>query len=350
MIIVMQSGCTDQEIESVRRQVEARQGLKTHLSRGIERTVIGIIGRIYPELQSELEMLPGVADVIRVSKAYKLASREFHPDDTIVRVGDVMVGGKEPVVMAGPCSVESEQQVLATAHSVKASGAQILRGGAFKPRSSPYSFRGLGVQGLRLLAKARDETGLPVVTEVMTPEDVDVVASYSDILQVGARNVQNFMLLDAVAKISKPVLLKRGLATTYEEWLLSAEYIMAGGNHQVILCERGIRTFEQYTRNTLDLAAIPVIHKLSHLPVIADPSHGTGKWYLVQPMAMAAIASGAHGLIIEVHPNPDQALSDGAQSLTFENFRNLMEGVRAVHQAVKKVNPFPQAQSLVKTS
>jgi 3-deoxy-7-phosphoheptulonate synthase len=342
MIVVMQSGCTDQEVEAVRRQIEARQGLKTHLSRGVERTVIGVIGRIYPELQSELEMLPGVTEVIRVSKAYKLASREFHPDDTTFRVGNVVIG-RDLAIMAGPCSVESEEQVISTARAVKACGANILRGGAFKPRTSPYSFRGLGVQGLRLLAKAREETGLPIVTEVMTSEDVDVVASYSDIVQVGARNVQNFMLLDAVAKVSKPVLLKRGMATTYEEWLLAAEYVMAGGNHQVILCERGIRTFESYTRNTLDLAAVPVIRRLSHLPIIADPSHGTGKWYLVQPMAMAAIACGAQGLIIEVHPNPDQALSDGAQSLTFENFAKLMSGVRAVYDAVQKVSPVSRA-------
>ncbi|MSQ12136.1 MAG: 3-deoxy-7-phosphoheptulonate synthase [Dehalococcoidia bacterium] len=350
MIIVMRSGCTDQEIEGVRRQVEARAGLTTHLSRGVERTIIGVIGRIYPELQSELELLGGVTEVIRVSKPYKLASRDFHPDDTLIRVGNTTIGGKELTVMAGPCSVETEQQVLATAHAVKEAGAAILRGGAFKPRSSPYTFRGLGVQGLRLLAKAREETGLPIVTEVMTPEDVDVVASYADILQVGARNIQNFNLLDAVARISKPVLLKRGFATTYEELLLAAEYVMAGGNHQVILCERGIRTFEQFVRNTMDLAAIPVLKRLSHLPVIADPSHGTGKWYLVQPMAMASVAAGAHGLIIEVHPNPDQALSDGAQSLTFENFQKLMDNVRAVHAAIEQVNPAPKSQMPLKTS
>ncbi|MCS7207784.1 MAG: 3-deoxy-7-phosphoheptulonate synthase [Dehalococcoidia bacterium] len=344
MIVVMQRDATEEDIQRVVAVIESKRDFRAHISRGVERTVIGIIGQIYPELKDELETLPGVMEVLRVSKPYKLASREFHPDDTVVRVGDVVIGTDEVVVMAGPCSVESEQQLLETAVAVKAAGARILRGGAFKPRTSPYSFQGLGVQGLRLLAKAREETGLAIITEVMTAEDVELVATYADILQIGARNVQNFKLLHAVGKVDKPVLLKRGFATTYEEWLLAAEYILAGGNKQVILCERGIRTFETYTRNTLDLAAVPAIKRLSHLPIIVDPSHGTGKWHMVTPMSLAAVAAGAHGLLIEVHPNPDQALSDGAQSLTPENFRKLMEGVRAVASAVgKKVAPASEA-------
>ena len=261
-----------------------------------------------------------MVQVLRVSKPYKLAGREFRPGDTHITIRDVTIGGNEMVVMAGPCSVESEEQLLSTARMAKEAGARILRGGAFKPRSSPYSFRGMGVEGLKLLDAARAETGLPVVTEVMTAEDVEVVAEYADILQVGARNVQNFILLDEVGKTRKPALLKRGFATTYEEWLLSAEYIMAGGNSEVILCERGIRTFEEYTRNTLDLAAIPVIKRLSHLPIIADPSHGTGRWHLVPSMALAAGAAGCHGLMIEVHPNPDKALSDGPSVVDLREF------------------------------
>jgi 3-deoxy-7-phosphoheptulonate synthase len=340
MIVVMRRDATEEEIQRVIAFIESKRDLRAHVSRGVERTVIGVIGHVYPELQGELETLPGVEEVLRVTKPYKLASREFHPDDTLVRVGDVVIGGDEVVVMAGPCSVESEEQLLETARAVKGAGARVLRGGAFKPRTSPYSFQGLGVQGLRLLAKAREETGLPVITEVMTAEDVDLVATYADILQIGARNVQNFKLLHAVGKVNKPVLLKRGFATTYEEWLLAAEYILAGGNKQVILCERGIRTFETYTRNTLDLAAVPVIKRLSHLPIIVDPSHGTGKWHLVTPMALAAVAAGSHGLLVEVHPNPEQALSDGPQSLTPDNFRQLMDGVRRIAQAIgKKVAP-----------
>ncbi len=330
MIVVMGQGCTDAQIEAVQQAIESKPGFRAPVWRGEERSVVGVIGHIYPELQSELEQLSGVVEVLRVSKPYKLAGREFHPADSLVNVGGVTVGGAEMVVMAGPCSVEGEEQLLSTARMAREAGARILRGGAFKPRSSPYSFRGMGVEGLKLLDEARAETGLPVVTEVMTAEDVGVVAEYADMLQVGARNVQNFILLDEVGKVDKPVLLKRGFATTYEEWLLSAEYILAGGNQDVILCERGIRTFEEYTRNTLDLAAIPVIKRLSHLPIVADPSHGTGRWHLVPPMALAAVAAGCHGLMIEVHPNPDKALSDGPQSLTFENFQNLMHGIRAV--------------------
>jgi 3-deoxy-7-phosphoheptulonate synthase len=336
MIVVMRQGCTDAEIDGVQNAIESKPGIKAPIWRGEERSVIGVLGSIYPELQMELEQLPGVVEVLRVSKPYKLAGRDFRPEDTHITVGDVTIGGDEMVVMSGPCSVEGEEMLLDTAHMAKKAGARILRGGAFKPRSSPYSFRGMGVDGLKLLAKAREETGLPVVTEVMTAEDVGVIAEYADILQVGARNMQNFILLDEVGKINKPVLLKRGFSNTYEELLLSAEYIMAGGNQQVILCERGIRTFEDYTRNTLDLTAIPVLKRLSHLPIIADPSHGTGRWHLVAPMALAAVAAGAHGLMIEVHPNPDKALSDGPQSLTFENFQKLMEGVRSIAEVVGK--------------
>jgi 3-deoxy-7-phosphoheptulonate synthase len=340
MIVVMRQGCTDAEIEAVQTAIESKPGIRAPIWRGEERSVIGVLGSIYPELQTELQQLPGVVEVLRVSKPYKLAGRDFHPDDTLIKVGDVTIGGDEVVVMSGPCSVEGEEMMMDTAHMARKAGARILRGGAFKPRSSPYSFRGMGVEGLKLLAKAREETGLPVVTEVMTAEDVKVVAEYADILQVGARNMQNFILLDEVGKINKPVLLKRGFANTYEELLLSAEYVMAGGNQEVILCERGIRTFEDYTRNTLDLAAIPVLKRLSHLPIIADPSHGTGRWHLVEPMALAAVAAGTHGLIIEVHPNPDKALSDGPQSLTFENFQKLMDGVRSIAAIVnKKVAP-----------
>ena len=340
MIVVMRQGCTDAEIEAVQTAIESKPGIRAPIWRGEERSVIGVLGSIYPELQTELQQLPGVVEVLRVSKPYKLAGRDFHPDDTLIKVGDVTIGGDEVVVMSGPCSVEGEEMMMATAHMARKAGARILRGGAFKPRSSPYSFRGMGVEGLKLLAKAREETGLPVVTEGMTAEDVSVVAEYADILQVGARNMQNFILLDEVGKINKPVLLKRGFANTYEELLLSAEYVMAGGNQEVILCERGIRTFEDYTRNTLDLAAIPVLKRLSHLPIIADPSHGTGRWHLVEPMALAAVAAGTHGLIIEVHPNPDKALSDGPQSLTFENFQKLMDGVRSIAAVVnKKVAP-----------
>ncbi|MBI3953760.1 MAG: 3-deoxy-7-phosphoheptulonate synthase [Chloroflexi bacterium] len=333
MIVVMRRGSSQAEIEAVVQHIR-EAGLRPSLSKGEERSVIGILGSPDPELKDDLEVLAGVDQVLVVSRPFKLASREFHPDDTVVRVGGVTIGGGELVVMAGPCSVESREQILSTARAVKAAGATILRGGAFKPRTSPYKFRGLGEEGLKLLAEARAETGLPVITEVLSVRDVELVARYADILQIGARNMQNFVLLDEVGKVSKPVLLKRGMAGTIEEWLLAADYILQQGNSQVILCERGIRTYETYTRNTLDLSAVPLVQKLSHLPVIADPSHGTGKWYLVTPMALAAVAAGADGLMIEVHPSPDHALSDGAQSLTFENFAALMLKVRPVAAAV----------------
>lgn len=338
MIVVMKVGSTGKEISEVLARIE-KAGLKGHPSLGEERMVIGVVGQIFPGLQDMLEVLPGVEEVIPVSKPYKLSSREFHPRDTIVKIGDITIGSDELVVMAGPCAVETENQVMDTARAVKAAGARILRGGAFKPSTSPYQFRGLGEEGLKILAMARDETGLALITEVMAPGDVELVAKYSDILQIGTRNMQNFPLLEEVGRSNRAVLLKRGLSSTIQEWLLAAEYVLAQGNTELMLCERGIRTFETYTRNTLDLSAIPIIEKVSHLPIIADPSHGTGKWYLVTPMALAAVAAGADGLLIEVHPAPDYALKDGAQSLTFENFARLMSLLGAVAASVGRKLP-----------
>jgi 3-deoxy-7-phosphoheptulonate synthase len=324
MLVIMKKGSSEQELTGVMQKIN-QAGLTGHMSTGIERTVIGVVGQTYPELRDTLELLPGVDEVIPISKPYKLSSREFKPEDTIITVGDVQIGSGELTIIAGPCAVETEQQVLDTARAVKAAGANILRGGAFKPSTSPYQFRGLGKQGLEILALARAETGLPFITEVLTPHDVELVVQYADILQIGARNMQNFNLLDEVGKARKPVMLKRGMSATIQEWLLSAEYILSQGNRQLFLCERGIRTFETYTRNTLDISAIPVVKKLSHLPIIGDPSHGTGKWYLVAPLVLAAVAAGADGIMVEVHPNPDQALKDGAQSLTFKNFEQMMQ-------------------------
>jgi 3-deoxy-7-phosphoheptulonate synthase len=288
-----------------------------------------------------LESLDGVEQVLEVSKPYKLASREFHPEDTVVRVpspnGDIPIGGREVVMMAGPCTVESEEQLLAAARAAKEGGATILRGGAYKPSTSPYGFRGLGVAGLELLARARVETGMAVVTEVMTPSEVELVSQYAEILQVGARNMQNYYLLDEVGRSRMPVLLKRGLSATIEEWLLAAEYVLSQGNPNVILCERGIRTFEKLTRNTVDINAIPLVKQLSHLPVILDPSQGTGKRSLVSPVALAGVAAGADGLIVEIHPHPDTALKDGAQSLHLGQYRELMPRVRAVAQAIGRM-------------
>ena len=330
MIVVMGKDSSPEQLAEVERRIENHPGLKPQVFHGVERIVVGVLGTITPDLKDEMELLPGVLEVVLISKPYKLASREFHPDSTTVTVGDAVIGGPDPVIMAGPCSVEDEDQMVSTARAVKAAGATVLRGGAFKPRTSPYSFRGMGIEGLELLDMAKQETGLPIITEVMSPRDVDIVAQYADILQVGARNMQNYNLLDEVGETNKPVMVKRGLAASYEEWLLAAEYVMAGGNENVILCERGIRGFEQFTRFTMDVAAIPVIKRLSHLPIIADPSHSTGRWYLVTPVALAAIAAGAHGLLIEVHPNPDMAKCDGPQSLTFENFSKLMDQTWAI--------------------
>ena len=280
MIVVMAPGTAQSDLDNIRVRIEDR-GLRAQINTGAERTVIGVMGSIPPDFKDEMELMIGVDEVIIISKPYKLASREFHPDDTIIKVGDAVIGGPKPVIMAGPCSVEDEEQMVATAKAVKAAGASVLRGGAFKPRTSPYSFRGMGEDGLKLLQLAKQETGLPIITEVMATADVETVAKYADILQIGARNMQNYNLLDEVGLIGKPVMVKRGLAASYEEWLLAAEYVMAGGNEQVILCERGVRGFETFTRFTLDVAAVPVIKRLSHLPIVADPSHSTGKWYLV---------------------------------------------------------------------
>ena len=352
MIVVMKAHCDDKDIDNVLTFLE-NHGLSGHPSRGVERTIIGVlgavgpsgtpgsIGGINPTLGESLECLPCVDSVLRVSKPYKLASREFHPEDTRVSIpvpcvslGSVQIGGSEVVIMAGPCTVESEKQLMTTAEAVRKEGAVILRGGAFKPSTSPYGFRGMGEEGLKLLANARSEFGMAVITEVMTPTDVPMVCEYADILQIGTRNMQNYMLLDEVGRTNKPVVLKRGMSATIEEWLLAAEYILAQGNRNVILCERGIRTFEKITRNTMDISAIPLIKRLSHLPIISDPSQGTGRRDLVAPMSLAALAAGTDGLLIEVHPNPDEALKDGAQSLTIDQFQSLMPQVQAVTQAI----------------
>ena len=342
MIIVMKAKAGDKQVVAVVERIR-EFGLKEHISYGVEHTIIGIIGQIFPELKDRLQLMPGVDEVIQVSKPYKLSSREFHPLDTVVKVGNTMIGSKEIVVMAGPCAVESEEQLISTALAVKAAGATILRGGAFKPSTSPYNFRGLGEEGLKLLAVAKKESGLPIITEVMNVRDVALVAKYTDIIQVGARNMQNFVLLDEVGKTKKPVMLKRGLSATIQEWLLAAEYVLAQGNEDLILCERGIRTFETATRNTMDISAIPLIERLSHLPVIADPSHGTGQWYLVTPLAFASVAAGADGLLIEVHPEPEKALKDGPQSLTFENFEALMKGLIPIAASVGRSIARPTA-------
>ena len=333
MIVVMKTNATENQIVGVQKAIR-ELGFKDHRIHGEERNVVAVLGHVYPELVDELGVLEGVDTVVRISKPYKLASREVNPYDTIVRVGQVEIGGGSIVVMGGPCSVDTEENVLEAARAVKAAGGHILRGGAFKPRTSPYAFRGHGEKGLQILAAARAETGLPVVTEVMDARDVQLVAKHADILQIGARNSQNYTLLDEVGRSGKPVLLKRGMSATIEEWLLAAEYVLSHGNRDVILCERGIRTFETATRFTFDVTAIPLVKKLSHLPLIGDPSHATGKWDLVEPVALAAIAAGADGLEVEVHPNPDHALSDGAQSLTPKNFAKLMERARVLGDAI----------------
>ena len=333
MIVIMKPGASGAQMANVIARIE-RLGCQVHTSEGEERTIIGIIGNVRPLDREQIERMSGVDRTVPILRPFKLASRDFHPHDTVVTLNGVSIGGERLVVMAGPCAVESREQLLASAHAVKEGGASVLRGGAFKPRTSPYSFQGMGEQGLRLLAEAREATGLLIVTEVMEPSLVPLVSSYADILQIGARNVQNYALLHAVGEAQKPVLLKRGMMSTVEEVLMAAEYILSHGNRRVILCERGIRTFETYTRNTLDINAVPLLKQLSHLPVIADPSHGTGKWELVEPVSRAAVAAGADGLMIEVHPRPDEALSDGAQSLKPARFGALMQGLRPVAQAV----------------
>jgi len=333
MLVVMQQGATERQIEGViDRLVEL--GFDVHRSTGVIHTVLGGVGGKDEFDLAIFEVMDGVKEAHRIVSPYKLASRSFRPGGTVVKIGAVEVGGGSVVAMAGPCSVESRDQIERTAEAVARAGASVVRGGAFKPRSSPYAFQGMGEEGLQLLREAADRNGLLVVSEVMDQTQIDLVAQYSDILQVGARNMQNFNLLRELGKQRKPVLLKRGISATIEELLLSAEYILAGGNYDVILCERGIRTFETYTRNTMDISAIPVVKKLSHLPIIADPSHGTGRRDKVAPMARAAVAAGSDGLLIEVHPDPDHALSDGAQSLRFEQFEELMSQLRIIVPAV----------------
>ena len=323
MIIVMKPDATKENIQKVEERLQ-QVGLKAHLSTGEDCTIIGVIGDRKKIANLEVSMLEGVEKTVRITEKYKLVSRHFHPEDTIIDVDGVKIGGKEVVVMAGPCSVESIEQLREAAKAVKAGGAKFLRGGAFKPRTSPYDFQGLAEEGLKMLREVADEEGLKVVTEIVDKDDIELVGKYADIYQVGARNMQNFQLLKALGKAKKPVMLKRGLAATISEWLNAAEYIMAGGNEQVIFCERGNRTYETFTRNTLDLSAVAAIKELSHLPIIVDPSHGTGRWEMVRPMARAAVAAGCDGLIIEVHPHPEVALSDGDQSLTPKNFNALM--------------------------
>lgn len=333
MIVVLKPGLSQEEIRKVIERIESF-GLKAHVSEGKERTIIGAIGDERLLADQTMESFPGVEKVLPILKPYKLVSREFQKEDTIIEVNGHKIGGKKIHVMAGPCSVESREQVLAAALPVKEAGATFIRGGAFKLRTSPYSFQGMGEEGLDLLAYARQTTGLPIITEVLDTRDVELVYRYTDILQIGARNMQNFKLLTEVGKVDKPVLLKRGLSATIQEFLLSAEYIASEGNRKIILCERGIRTYETETRNTLDLSAVPLLKQLSHLPVFVDPSHATGRWDLVAPMALAAVAAGADGLLIEVHPRPEVALSDGPQSLKPEKFAALMRQLKKVAQAI----------------
>jgi 3-deoxy-7-phosphoheptulonate synthase len=344
MIVVMQTTASKEQISAVVERVE-EIGLAAHLSQGEERTIIGVVGILPPTLEEMLEVYGGVERVVRVSSKIKLANWQFHPRKTKIRILDFEIGGDEITVIAGPCSVESEEQTMSAARAVKAAGAKMLRGGAFKPRTSPYEFRGLGKRGLEILAQAREETGLGVITEVMTPADVEQVHEYTDVFQIGARNSQNYYLLEEVGKAGKPVMLKRGLSMLIEEWLLAAEYILSQGNPDVILCERGIRTYEKETRNTLDLAAVPVVQRMSHLPIFVDPSHAAGKRPYVAALALGAVAAGADGLMIEVHPNPDHALSDGMQSLTFAEFAELMPRISAVASAVGRSLPIHEPVS-----
>lgn len=335
-IIVLGHNASKNEIKRVAKKLEG-WGLRAHISRGTERTIIGVIGdtsKITEDEEATIRAIPGVENVVRILKPYKLASREFRKENTTITVRGTVIGGKKIPVLAGPCAVENRTILTSIAKKVKAAGASFLRGGAFKPRTSPYSFQGLGEEGLRYLAEARQKTGLPIVTEIMDPRDISAIVEYADIIQIGARNMQNFRLLLEVGETRKPVLLKRGLSSTIKEWLMSAEYIMSRGNHNVMLCERGIRTFETATRNTLDLSAVPVLKQLTHLPVVVDPSHGAGRRDLVAPMARAAVAAGADALIIEVHSNPEEAMSDGEQSLTPEQFRKLMKELKPVAAAV----------------
>ncbi len=335
MLVVMRQGAAAAEIEGVVRAIEAR-GFKAHPIPGAQRTAIGITGNRGAMDRPVFESMPGVLEVIPVSHAYKLVSREVKPEDTVVRIGDVAIGAGGFTVVAGPCAVESLDQMLTVARAVKAQGAHLLRGGAFKPRTSPYSFQGLGEEGLKYLAQAREETGLPVVTEAIDADSVDLVERYADAIQIGARNMQNFALLKRAGRAKKPVLLKRGLAATLEEFLMSAEYILSEGNYAVILCERGVRTFSDFSRNTLDLAVVPAVKQISHLPILVDPSHGTGRRDKVAPMSRGAAAVGADGLIVEVHHDPDRALSDGPQSITPDQFGDLVKEIREITGVLKR--------------
>jgi 3-deoxy-7-phosphoheptulonate synthase len=333
MIIVMKINAAQNDLKAVIRKVE-ELGFKPHISKGEKKTIIGMVGNDKKVDPQVFTVMSGVENVVPIMKPFKLASREFKQRSTIVSANKVKIGTNEIIIMAGPCAVENRRQIVTTAEAVSRAGAKVLRGGAFKPRTSPYSFLGLGEEGLKLLREAGNQTGLAIVTEVMSPQHVDLVSSYSDVLQIGTRNMQNFALLEAVGKATKPVLLKRGLMSTVEELLMSAEYILSNGNPNVILCERGIRSFEKYTRNTLDISAVPMIKNLSHLPVIVDPSHATGQRELVGPVSKSAVAAGADGLLIEVHPEPEKALSDGAQSLLPKEFEDLMKDLKKVAKAV----------------
>jgi 3-deoxy-7-phosphoheptulonate synthase len=333
VVVVLEKNATDKQIENIIKHLEDF-GFSVHKSTGVEQIVLGAIG-VKPDFDTrKVQVLDGVAEVYRITEPFKLASRSFKKEDTKIKINDVLIGDNEVVVMAGPCSVESEEQIMTIAEIVAKAGAKILRGGAFKPRTSPYSFQGLGEKGLKLLRKAGDKFGLVVITEVMESSQIDLIEQYTDIFQVGARNMQNFSLLRDLGKTKKPIMLKRGLAATIDDWLMSAEYILSGGNHNVMLCERGIRTFETYTRNTFDISAIPVVHKRSHLPVIADPSHATGLRDKVIPMARAAIAAGTDGLMVEVHHDPDKALSDGPQALLPDQFEDLMKQVKLIAEVI----------------
>ncbi|HEX8560118.1 MAG TPA: 3-deoxy-7-phosphoheptulonate synthase [Pyrinomonadaceae bacterium] len=334
MLIVMKADATERDIAEVERRI-TELGYRPHTMPGASRTAIGVTGNDRPVDVTRFETLPGVAEAIRVTKPYKLVSLDLRPDKSVVRVGaDAEIGGDELAIIAGPCAVESREQLFAIAEAVRRSGARFFRGGAFKPRTSPYAFQGLGEEGLKLLAEVREAFGLKIVTEAVDEASADLVDRYADVFQVGARNMQNFSLLKRAGRSSLPVLLKRGLSATVDEWLLAAEYVMAEGNYNVVLCERGVRTFAQHTRNTLDLAAVPAVRRISHLPVVVDPSHGTGKNHMVTPLARAGVAVGADGLIIEVHNRPEQALSDGAQSLTLEQYEQLVHEVRAIREAI----------------
>ncbi len=333
MLIVMKAGATDRQIEAVLRVIEDL-GFKGHPMPGATRTAIGITGNQSAVDPSHFENLAGVAEAIRVSKPYKLITLDLRPEKTVVRVGDAAIGGDELAIIAGPCAIESRTQAFAIAEAVRRSGARFFRGGAYKPRTSPYAFQGLGEEGLKILAEVRDAYGLKIVTEALDEAGVDLVERYGDMIQIGARNMQNFSLLRRAGKARLPVLLKRGLSATLDEWLLAAEYVMAEGNYQIVLCERGIRTFAQHTRNTMDLAAIPAVRRVSHLPVIVDPSHGTGKNFMVTPLARAGVAVGADGLIVEVHDQPEHALSDGAQALTLDQYAQLVSEVRSIHEVI----------------